>query len=330
MKTIKQYNWILVLAMVYLIPFPTWAGQVTIPNSFSAGTPASAVQVNGNFGAVTMAVNDNDARIAVLEQTIANLTAKVNNLQSELEAANTSIDDINNSGVMDLDSYVNVTNDTRGPLVTFIGVNLKLVNGTGTTAGEPNGLGNLIIGYDTERVNTTWSTPTFSCSDGSYSIQNTCESNGHIWAQSHKSGSHYLVVGDMHNYSKYSGIVAGYYNASTGEHASSVGGGFNNARSTGSGIFGGRNNVTRGFYSLVSGGYDNRAVGSYTSVSGGNGNTASGDSASVSGGEGNSASGNYASVSGGIYNFATHHGSSILGGFSQYSSSDTSTTPSLP
>ncbi len=37
--------------------------------------------------------------------------------------------------------------------------------------------------------------------------------NDEIWFTVHKSGSHNLVIGAKHNYSKYSGLVAGYSNS---------------------------------------------------------------------------------------------------------------------
>lgn len=43
------------------------ASSVTIPNTFTSGTPALASEVNGNFTAVETAVNDNDSRITTLE-----------------------------------------------------------------------------------------------------------------------------------------------------------------------------------------------------------------------------------------------------------------------
>ncbi len=44
-----------------------YASSVTIPNTFTAGTPAVAAQVNANFAAVKTAVDDNDTRITALE-----------------------------------------------------------------------------------------------------------------------------------------------------------------------------------------------------------------------------------------------------------------------
>jgi hypothetical protein len=48
------------------------AGEVTGLTSFSAGTPARASEVNGNFTAVKTAVDDNHARIVTLETSAAN------------------------------------------------------------------------------------------------------------------------------------------------------------------------------------------------------------------------------------------------------------------
>lgn len=57
----------LLVCSSFLVVLGVSASELTIPNSFSAGTPAVADEVNANFDAVAVAVNDNDARIASLE-----------------------------------------------------------------------------------------------------------------------------------------------------------------------------------------------------------------------------------------------------------------------
>ncbi len=44
------------------------AGEVTIPNTFTANTPAVAAEVNENFDALETAVNDNDSRLDNLDR----------------------------------------------------------------------------------------------------------------------------------------------------------------------------------------------------------------------------------------------------------------------
>lgn len=186
------------------------------------------------------------------------------------------------------------------------GANLHVVNGTGSTEGDPNSLGNVIIGYNEERP-----------------------------SGNNRSGSHMLVIGMRHNYTRFGGIVAGWNNETSGSYAS-VSGGFNNTASGSlSSVSGGQGNTASGSLSSVSGGAFNTASGtsatvsggafntaswSYTSVSGGRENTASGISASVSGGQLNTASGDYAAISGGANNTASNRASSVSGGGSNAAS----------
>ncbi len=58
---------LIILLVIALVPMifagsSTWAGSVTIPNTFVAGTTARASEVNANFTAVKTAVDDNDAK----------------------------------------------------------------------------------------------------------------------------------------------------------------------------------------------------------------------------------------------------------------------------
>jgi hypothetical protein len=146
-----------------------------------------------------------------------------------------------------------VTRSGRNMFIT--GANLHLRNSLGSTdctddAGEPipdcpNGLGNLIVGYNEPRP------------------PNEGESIG--------AGSHNVVVGQRHNFSRFGGLVVGDYNEISGDFA------------------------------VVSGGDSNTASGGYAVVSGGGGNTASGFLAVVSGGQNRTAKGNFDWVAGDLF-----------------------------
>ena len=159
----------------------------------------------------------------------------------------------------------------NGNTMVISGLNLQIVNGTGTTDGAVKGTGNLIVGYNEKRGDAT----------------------------DDRSGSHNIVVGEKHNFTSYGGLVVGDNNTISGSYAS-VSGGFNNTASKPwSSVCGGYENTASGHYSSVSGGHGNTASGNRSSVSGGVSNAASGYYSSVSGGYSNTASGYAASVAGG-------------------------------
>jgi trimeric autotransporter adhesin len=127
--------------------------------------------------------------------------------------------------------------------IFITGANLHLVNGLDSTdctdeQGQeipdcPNGLGNLIVGYNELRQ------PDPEIGEPGENI---------------RTGSHNVVVGQEHNFSRFGGIVVGRFNTISGDFAA------------------------------VSGGISNTASGNFSPVSGGSGNTASGRFSSVSGG----------------------------------------------
>ena len=61
---------IFALGLGLVIAAPALAGEVDIPNQFSAGTRAVAAQVNANFSAVENAIDDNARRIVEVENGI--------------------------------------------------------------------------------------------------------------------------------------------------------------------------------------------------------------------------------------------------------------------
>jgi hypothetical protein len=194
----------------------------------------------------------------------------------------------------------------EGNEITIRGANLHIVNGLGSTdcfdeeGSEipdcPNGLGNLIVGYN--------------------------EPRDPIFGENIRTGSHNVVVGQFHNFSRFGGLVVGELNEISGGFAVVSGGRFNTASGDSASVTGGNNNLASGPFTVVSGGSANTASGFFAPgngpvaavVSGGGGNTASGNFAVVSGGESNIASFDGAVVSGGARNTASGLASSVSGG----------------
>jgi hypothetical protein len=147
--------------------------------------------------------------------------------------------------------------------IFITGANLHIVNGLGQTdcfdeeEGDfipdcPNGLGNLIVGYNELRSRAPFCDPeVISCEDL-------------------RTGSPNVVVGEQHNFSRFWGFVVGLMNELSGDFAA---------------VSGGMQNTASGFGAVASGGGGNTARGEFAaSVSGGQVNTASSTLATVSGG----------------------------------------------
>ena len=173
-----------------------------------------------------------------------------------------------------------------GPHFIFSGVNVHVRNGS-AQSDTTNGVGNIIVGYNES---------TFADS-------------------TRRTGSHNLVIGQEHEYSRYNGMVAGFNNRLEGVHSTVSGGSMNAAIGAASSVAGGQSNGASGPSSSVTGGRNNIASSNYASVTGGFSNEASYWYATVTGGAVNVADHYYAVVSGGLYNEARENGSSISGGY---------------
>ncbi len=189
----------------------------------TVGTQATTIS------ALEATVGTQAATISALEATVGTQAGKITALQTLFTGVSRS-----------------------GDALVFSGMNVQVVSGTGATDGTPNGLGNLIIGYDS--------------SSGSGSLATY---------PSIKTGSHYLIVGDDHSYSSYGGIVAGEGNTSSGAYASVTGGTWNIASGTWASVSGGGGNLASGSMASVSGGAFNSATGIRSSILGGSNQTVS-------------------------------------------------------
>lgn len=258
----------------------------------------TAVQVPtaANLDALVSRGEDLQDRVEALEAENAALAGRVGDLQSENVALAGRIGAVESENVAfagrleALESLlVGVTRGDHDGYDTLrlSGMNLQVVNGTGSTDGTPNGLGNVIAGYSKQRP------------EG---------------APMDRHGSHYLISGDLHTWTSYGGAVFGLQNVASGPWAAVLAGGGNTASGEASAVSGGVANTASAKGSSSSGGLENEASGNFSAISGGNLNQASGALSSVPGGRQNTADGSYSAVVGGYRNDARAQLSAIVGG----------------
>merc|ERR1711957_698119 len=192
------------------------------------------------------------------------------------------------------------TDDSDADNIYFDGCNVHVRSGEGSTRATTNGKGNLIIGYNEPR-------------DSLMEVPESAEGLA-TKVEASRFGSHNLIIGDLHEYTSYGGIVTGVKNRISNAFSAVVGGYKNAASGKFSTVTGGSLNEATGYGSFISGGYFNTASGELASISGGEYNTATGISSSISGGWGNTATGYSSSISGGSGNTASGKYSLVLGG----------------
>jgi hypothetical protein len=227
-----------------------------------------------NNSALQSQVNTQQGQITTLQGAVSGLQASNTTLQGEVTTLQTQLTAA--QPVLALAPFVSVDpnpeNSVIGPNIVFKGANIHIVSGSNATDdnGNPTGLGNLIVGYNEPPLPPV---------------------PGHPPPVVNRSGSHNLVIGRYHNFTKaaFGGLVAGQANTISNEAVT---------------VSGGVGNIASGVFSSVSGGVQNTASGEFSSVSGGTVNIASGGEASVTGGENNTASGANSIVSGGLNNTA--------------------------
>ena len=242
---------------------------------------------------------------AAQEPTLAGLAAQVKALAEQLKLANAVATRqqlvldalrVNNEA---LTSKLGCVLRFSGPRDFIVdGCNLHVQNGVGQT-GTTNRYGNLIIGYNKNEVST-------------------------------RTGSHNLIVGDLHEYTSYGGIVSGVENTLSGSNATILGGGQNHANFTSAVILGADRGQADGnvvliggqrnygsadaHFSAVVGGIENHVTGPSSVVIAGTMNVAAGGGSLVCGGSENTAGGGSDVVCGGSRNQSTGSRSVLVGG----------------
>jgi outer membrane murein-binding lipoprotein Lpp len=184
------------------------------------------------LGVVALAACDtaSDGRVDELETTVRALAARVDALEAEnvqlrasQQAQQSSLNGYAETlaGADALLAYVSV--DDAGDVIVE-GANLRVRSGSGATAGAVNGKGNVIVGYDEPLELGTCSgggTPGATCQGDFACGGGTCTNKA---AASVRTGSHNLVVGDLHSYENWGGLIAGSGNVVSGAYASVLGG----------------------------------------------------------------------------------------------------------
>jgi len=102
-----------------------FAADVTIPNTFSAGSPAVAADVNANFSAVKTAVDDNNARVTTNSTNITNATNGI--------SANTASAATNASGIASNASNISTNSSTAVINAAGVASNASNIGTQGTS-----------------------------------------------------------------------------------------------------------------------------------------------------------------------------------------------------
>ena len=109
---IKHLAYILILLHSAII----WAGDVTIPHSFTSGTKAVASEVNANFSAIEAEVDDNAANINTNSTAITNNSNNINTNTADI--ATNKADITANTG--DIASNLSDINAVRAEYIEFV------------------------------------------------------------------------------------------------------------------------------------------------------------------------------------------------------------------
>jgi hypothetical protein len=261
------------------------------PTWIRAALPLALVLAGGNAAAQEPTLAGLAVQVRVLAEQLKLVSALAARQQLGLESLRASNDV--------LTSKLGCVLRFSGPRDLIVdGCNLHVQNGMGQT-GTMNRYGNVIIGYNKNEVST-------------------------------RTGSHNLIVGDLHEYTSFGGIVSGVENTLSGSNATILGGGQNHANFTSAVILGadrgqadgnvvligGQRNYgsANAHFSAVVGGIENQVTGPSSVVVAGTMNVASGGNSMVCGGSENTAGGGSDVVCGGSRNQSTGSRSVLVGG----------------
>lgn len=298
---------------------------------------ASAVPPGEPFEELERRVDKLTQRVDVVEEGLVDVNDKLSNV--------VEVVDLTEALELCVRIFEGELGGLPGPHWIFTGCNVHVRAKNLATDAKPNGLGNLIVGYNEGRCRRLgFNPPTEELSFSKPCLFDDECPERHVCDLEDRGGSHNLVIGHQHRYRSFGAILGGRLNEASAKHSSVLGGtdnsttapysvvnagARNEAGGLASSVTGGVENIATGRLSAVHGGQDNVASGRFAAVLGGNGNEAADDEATVAGGVGNLSDGLFSSVAGGrdnvvrgsagtvaggLQNFVTGHAATVSGG----------------
>ncbi len=187
-------------------------------------------------------------------QQLAESARELAALSTTVTTLDTTVTTIDDRMVLAEQTLSPMDYDARSKSVVFTGVNVQIRNSAGSTDGDPDGTGNLIIGWN-----------------------EADEDDG-------RTGSHNLIVGSHHDWTGHSNIAVGVDHDLLTDAGAALGGEGNLVSAHGAVLVGGQDNEAAGPGSVGIGGAENRLVGELSVTAGGYRNDAEGAYAVVLGG----------------------------------------------
>jgi len=251
---------------------------------------------------------DANATVAALSAQVRALSDQVRQISALAASQQLALADVRKSNAAMQTRLTCITKSTATDFI-FDGCNVHIQNGAGST-GSMNSLGNLIIGYNKNQV-------------------------------SLRSGSHNVVVGDLHEYTSYGGVVTGTENtigapnstvmssvdsSITGTGGAAVIGADRGIAEGNAVLLGGSQNYAsvNAHFAVAVGGNQNQVLNGEAVVMAGKLNVASGGNSVACGGSENTASGAGAVACGGTGNKGAGSSAVALGGHHVSASADSS------
>jgi len=250
------------------------------------------------LASVPSRAQDANATIAALSAQVRALGEQVRQVSALAASQQQALADVRKSNAAMNARLTCITKSTPTDFI-FEGCNVHILNGAGMT-NSVNSLGNLVIGYNANQV-------------------------------SRRTGSHNIIVGDLHEYTSYGGVVTGTENTLGAPNSTIMSsGGSSTAGVPGSAIIGADRGVADGnavllggsqnyasanaHFAVAIGGDQNQVLGTEAVVMAGELNVAGGSNSIACAGSENTTSGNGAVACGGTGNKGVGHAAVALGG----------------